>query len=311
MPKRDLVTIGGSAGSFEVLEEIVETLPADLAACVMVVVHLALRDKGTLPSILASRSHRDVRWAENGSPIEAGRIYVAPADRHLVVADDHIHIDRGPKEGLQRPSINVTFRSAAAHYGPRVIGVLLSGMLDDGAAGLWEIANRGGVTIVQDPGDARYPSMPRNAIQDAVVNYQVKAREIGPLIARLVSGEEEPKLLGTNGAGGAMGGVGVLSCPECDGPLVEMQKPGPIEFRCRVGHVMPLKTLLEEATSSQERKLYQAMLAMLEGADLAEFAATHGKDADREALHKEAAQLRRHAEAIKRIIEERIAPDLD
>jgi len=311
VPARDIVTIGGSAGSISVLEEIIAALPANLEACLIIVVHLAPRDRNVLPEIFANKSRLPVMQALNGDRIQPGRIYTAPPDRHLLIADDHIHLARGPKEGLHRPSINVTFRSVAARYGPRVVGVLLSGMLDDGAAGLWEIGNRGGITIVQNPREAQYPSMPLNALQDAIVNYQLNGSEIGPLIGRIVRGEEAPQTARASGEENVTDAFSGFRCPECDGPLFELRKPGPIEFRCRVGHLMPLKTLLHEGTSNQERRLYQAMLALLEGADLAEFAANRAAEIDREALRGEAAQLRGHAETIRRLIEERGEPTPD
>jgi two-component system chemotaxis response regulator CheB len=190
MPKRDIITIGGSAGSVEALQKIVQRLPADFPAAVFVVTHLSPRGKNFLPEILDGRGALPARQAQEGERIQPGEIYIAPPDRHLLVAEHHIHLTRGPKEGLHRPSINVTFRSAAATYGPRVIGVLLSGMLDDGAAGLWEIANRRGATVVQDPAEAPFPSMPLNALQDAAVHYRLSAAEIGPLLPRLVNGDE-------------------------------------------------------------------------------------------------------------------------
>lgn len=142
MATRDIVAIGGSAGSLEALKRIVASLPTELPAAVFVVIHLSQRSRNYLPDILQKSTSMLVVQASEGAPIRKGTIYVAPPDRHLIVSEDHIHLSRGPKEGLQRPSINVTFRSVAAAYGPRGIGVLLSGMLDDGAAGIWEIGPR-------------------------------------------------------------------------------------------------------------------------------------------------------------------------
>ena len=220
MARRDIIAIGGSAGSFEALRTIARKLPADLPAAIFVVIHLSPRGKSYLPDLLEGWGELPAACGSDGERVQPGRIYVAPPDRHLLVAEDHIHLTRGPKEGLHRPSINVTFRSAALTYGPRVIGVLLSGLLDDGASGLWEITNRRGIAVVvQDPEEAQFPSMPINALRDADVQYRLTAEEIGAILPRLVSGEEiaerkqhmpsEPRYDRFSG----------FTCPECHGPL--------------------------------------------------------------------------------------------
>lgn len=309
MPRRDVVVIGGSAGSFDGLRTITSSLPADLQAAVFVVIHLLPRSASHLDKILGGRSALPVVKACEGMPVEMGKIYVAVPDRHLVVASDHIHVTRSPKEGLHRPSINVTFRSAAVTHRDRVIGILLSGMLDDGASGLWDIARHGGATIVQDLEEAPFPSMPQSAVQDAPVNYRLKADQISSLVVELVGGVEVspmPQVSGTSE--NAPSQFSGFTCPECRGPLYK-HRDKPIEFKCRVGHVFPLKTLLDEATSTQERKLYEAIVALEEGADMAEFAAE--EEGRNGSLVKEAKQLRAHAAAIRRLIEERSTPAVD
>jgi two-component system chemotaxis response regulator CheB len=309
MPNRDVITIGGSAGSMQAIKEIARTLPADLAAAVFIVIHLVPRARSYLPEVLQKDAEMLVVAASDLAPVRNGTIYVAPPDRHLFLSGDHIHLSRGPKEGLHRPSINVTLRSAAAAYGNRVIGVLLSGMLDDGAAGIWEIGRRGGVTIVQDPSEAEFPSMPLNALNDAIVHHTAKAARIAPLLVRLVQ-EEIPASPGREEASeGEMAQFSGYTCPECRGPLYETDHP--TEFRCRVGHVLSLKTLFDEHTSTQERKLYEAMVALEEGADLADRMALSGNGVEQGELRKEAAQLRKSVEKIREIIESRIEPAAD
>jgi two-component system chemotaxis response regulator CheB len=305
MDKRDIIAIGGSAGSFEALKQMVRAFPPDLPAAVFVVIHLSPRARSYLPEILQKSTSMLVAQASEGAPIRKGTIYVTPPDRHLIISRDHIHLSRGPKEGLQRPSINVAFRSAATAYGSRVIGVLLSGMLDDGAAGIWEIARRGGVTIVQDPMEAPFPSMPMNALQDAIVHHTLPVSEIGQLLGKLIHQEVEAPS-GEHIQERAMDRFSGLTCPECRGPLYENGQPA--EFRCRVGHVMSLRTLFEENTSTQERKLYEAIVALEEGADLAERVAHLENGAGDHELKKEADQLRRSAGVIRKLIEERSMP---
>jgi two-component system, chemotaxis family, protein-glutamate methylesterase/glutaminase len=304
---RDLITIGGSAGSLDPLIQIVASLPPDLPAAVFVVVHLSPRSPNYIPDILRKRTAMQVLQASDGERIQTGTIYVAPPDRHLLIRDHHIHLSRGPKEGLQRPSINVTFRSAAEACGEGVIGVLLSGMLDDGAAGIWEIAKRKGITVVQDPAEAPFPSMPLTALSDAIVHHTLTVSEIGRLLTRLVDQEITPTPRKEEVLNRSMARFSGFTCPECRGPLYENgQKP--VEFRCRVGHVMSLRTLLEEHTSPQERKLYEAMVALEEGADLADRVASSEVTVNEAEFRKEAGQLRRDADLIRKLLEERTEP---
>lgn len=302
--------MGGSAGSIKALKLIVGSLPADLKAAIFIVVHTTARERNFLADVFSAAGRLPVIQAVEGQAIITGKIYVPPPDRHLIIANNHIHIPRGPKEGLHRPSINVTFRSAAAAYRTRVIGVLLSGLLDDGAGGLWEIVHQGGLAVVQDPEDAEFPSMPLSALADVPVNYSLDAREIGPLLARLTEGgsvvnaphvqpHEDPERFSG------------FTCPECRGPLWEQLHGGPAEFRCRVGHLFSLKELINEHTSTEERKLYEAILAIEEGAELASYAAGRMQDERSAALQKEAAQLRNQVEVLRKLLEERPVTPLD
>jgi two-component system chemotaxis response regulator CheB len=305
MPIRDIIVIGASAGGLEALQRIAVQLPADLPAAIFVVTHLPPRGKSFLAEALAGHSSLPARQARDGEQIEAAKIYVAAPDQHLLLAPNHVHLTRGPKEGLHRPSINATFRSAAAAYGPRVIGVLLSGMLDDGAAGLWEITTHRGVAVVQDPGEAPFPSMPLNALHDSAVDYTLSALDIGKLLPELVRGTEIRERREKMSAETQYDHFSGLTCPECRGPLYERSGPGPVQFRCRVGHVLALKTLLDEHTSVQERKLYEAVVALEEGADLALYTATRVAEDERESLKREGEQLRRQAGVIRKLLEER------
>ena len=306
---RDIVVIGGSAGALEAVKSITTSLPADLRASIFVIFHTPPRERNLLADVLNTGQLAACQAVE-GEAITAGRIYVPPPDRHLMIANEHLHITRGPKEGLHRPSINMTFRSAAKSYDSRVIGVLLSGMLDDGASGLWEIARLGGVTIVQDPDQAPFPSMPLNALRDVPIDYRVRAEEIGPLIQCLVAGERVSKAVNRAQPRSSEEKFSGFTCPECHGPLWE-SRGGPLEFYCRVGHVFPLKTLIDEHTSTQERRLYEAIVALEEGAALSELALPHMEPERREGLQREAVQLRQHAAAIRKMLEERISPALD
>lgn len=309
MANRDVITIGGSAGSLDSIKQTVRSLPSDFPAAVFIVIHLSPRTRSHLHELLQTSTSLLVVQASEGAPIRKGTVYITPPDRHLIISQDHVHLSRGPKEGLQRPSINVAFRSAAAAYGARVVGVLLSGMLDDGAAGIFEIARRGGVTIVQDPSEAQFPSMPLNALNDAIVHHTLRVAEIGRVLSRLAWEDviEPPgneKIADAN-----MSHFSGFTCPECRGPLYENGQPA--EFRCRVGHVMSLKTMFEEHASTEERKLYEAMVALEEGADLADRMAAGQEATEQDELRKEAKQLRRGAELIRKLVEERTMASTD
>lgn len=186
--KRDIVVIGASAGGIDALRELTDDLPSHLAAAVFVVVHMPSWWDSKLPSVLSRNGSLRAARACQDEPVEPGRIYVAAPDHHLLVDHERVQLWRGPKENMHRPAINALFRSAAVTYGPRVIGVILSGGLDDGSTGLWWIKEFGGVTVVQHPREAKTPDMPLNALQHVAVDYVLTAREIGRLLPDLIQG---------------------------------------------------------------------------------------------------------------------------
>jgi two-component system chemotaxis response regulator CheB len=185
MATRDIIVVGASAGGVEVLSTLVTALPADLPAAVFIVLHLSAEWPSFLPRILGREAKLPVRHAINGEPINRGRVYVAPPDLHLLVEGEHVKLVHGPKENLHRPSVDTLFRSAARWAGPRVIGVVLTGARNDGAAGMRAIKQRGGIAIVQDPVEATFPSMPSSVMQKIKVDYSVPLREIAPLLNEL------------------------------------------------------------------------------------------------------------------------------
>ena len=182
-----IIVIGGSAGSLRALRMITKELPADFGAAIFVVTHASPHSPTDLPKILSLEGALAVRYAIDQEPVAPGRIYVAPPrDKHMVLERGRVRLQRSPKDPWNRPAINILFRSAAAAYGNSVAGVVLSGMLSDGTAGLWEIKNVGGIAIVQEPEDAEYPDMPRNALQNVQVDDCLPAEKIGPRLMELV-----------------------------------------------------------------------------------------------------------------------------
>ncbi len=185
MPGHDIVVVGASAGGMEALMKLASELPGELPASVFIVLHIPAQSPSMMPEILNRSSRLQAVHPSNGEAIEYGCIYVAPPDLHLLVEREHIHLVRGPRENRHRPAIDPLFRSAATAYGPRVVGVVLTGALDDGTAGLQAIKRLGGLAIVQDPQEALYPSMPLNALHHVAVDYTLPLSQIGPVIVDL------------------------------------------------------------------------------------------------------------------------------
>ena len=248
-----LIVIGGSAGAIEALQILARGLPADLPAAICIVVHMSRESPGVVHTVLDRAGQLPAELAENGRKIEPGRIYVAPPDHHLLVEPNRLRLTRGPKENLFRPAIDPLFRSAAQVYGPRVIGVVLTGGLDDGTAGLWAIKQLGGVAIAQDPGDAQFPAMPQSAIDNVDIDYQVPVAEIAALLGRLTATtvqerqakasalmEMEIKIArGDNARDSGVeefGQPSAFACPECHGTLRQLTEGRHTRFRCHTGH---------------------------------------------------------------------------
>jgi two-component system chemotaxis response regulator CheB len=185
MARHDIVVIGASAGGVEVLQVLVSGLPSDFPAAVFIVLHTGVRGHTRFPELLTRAGPLIAAHANQGELIAHRRIYVAPPDAHLMVAHGQMQLGDGPKEHYTRPAVDPLFRSAAEAYGPRVVGVILSGNLTDGTAGLMAIKQGGGLTVVQDPGEAAYPGMPRSALQHVAIDYCLPLLLIAPLLVHL------------------------------------------------------------------------------------------------------------------------------
>lgn len=196
MAYRDLVVVGASAGGVEALQSLVSGLAPDLPVAMLVVLHVPPYEQSNLASILARTARLPVEVASDGAPIVKGRIYVAVPDHHLLIEKNRLRVTRGPKENRARPAVDALFRSAAFSFGPRVIGVVLSGSLDDGTAGLWTVKDRGGIALVQSPAEAMFSSMPESALQhvdvDGVLPLQALSEAIGGFVLQTVPEDEVP-----------------------------------------------------------------------------------------------------------------------
>ena len=281
---RDIVVIGASAGGVTALLDLVKTLPADFPAPVFVVQHLAPDSPSILPQLLSSVSALRVKHPKNEETVQPGVIYVAPPDHHLLLEDNQVLVARGPKENRFRPSVDALFRSAAYTYGPRVIGVVLTGYLDDGTSGLWSVQRMGGLTVVQDPLDAEQPSMPTNALEFVAADHVLPLAQLGPLLVRLTTepAPARPPLpadqldllkieltIAKQGGGFELGIIdkGKLTpftCPDCHGALTQLIEGKLIRYRCHTGHAYTVSALLSEVTESVESMLYQSMRGLEE-----------------------------------------------
>ncbi len=297
MPNRNIIVLGASAGGVEALTRLVKFLPSDLPAALFVVVHFPSFSTSFLPQILSRFGRLPALHAEDGKAIVPGRIYVAPPDYHLLVRRDHIRLSHGPRENGHRPAIDVLFRSAARAYGRRVVGVILSGMLDDGTAGLAVVKARGGVGVVQDPEEALFNGMPRSAIKYVAIDHILKLTEIASVLSEMagksveegetVSGEidREAATVAQNKAalerGERPGEPSPLTCPDCGGVLWELRNDNLIRFRCHVGHAYSSDSLLAQQADSVETALWSAIRALEEKAALARRMAVQARQQNR------------------------------
>lgn len=330
----DIIVIGASAGGVEALQKLVRDLPSDLPAALFVVMHVSPEGPGLLPSILAGAGQLPASHPKDRDVIKIGNIYVAPPNYHIMLDKGIIRVARGPKENRHRPAIDPLFRSAARVYGPRVVGVILTGMLDDGTAGLLAVKQHGGIAVVQDPIDALYPSMPMSALRRVSdADYTVPLSKMGSLLARLAREQPEaplsssvPEQKGDNGVSERIeiedefalsdnlpvdtiekiGTPSTIACPECHGTLWEVSDNGLLRFRCRVGHAYTAQTLLSEHAESLESALWIALRTLEESASLnrrlSERAQRDNQLLSASRFMENALQTEQHIEIIKAVL---------
>jgi two-component system, chemotaxis family, protein-glutamate methylesterase/glutaminase len=284
MVTHDIIVVGASAGGVAALKNFVKNLPADFHGSVFIVLHIPAYSESRLPWILNQAGLLEAVHPDDGDEVEPGKIYVARNDHHLVLKDDKVRVTKGPKENRFRPSIDALFRSAAYVYKQRVVGIIMSGMLDDGASGLWTIKQYGGLTIVQEPDDAEQSQLPINVMEHLEPDYVVNASEMGSLLATLAKkrvpedykyDEDALKLLkmeviiATKDDAFEMGimDMGELTpftCPECHGALVRLVESNILRYRCHTGHAYTASSLLAEVSEVVERQLWQSMRGLEE-----------------------------------------------
>jgi two-component system, chemotaxis family, protein-glutamate methylesterase/glutaminase len=329
-----VVAVGASAGGVEALRDFVALLPADFAACVLVVLHMPANAASALPAILGRAGPLPAREAHDGDRLAAGTILVAAPDHHLIVLDGHVALTRGPSENGHRPAVDVLLRSAARAIGRRAVAVVLSGTLDDGAAGAVAVAQRGGLCLVQDFDEALYDGMPRAAAA-SVSRTDLPASAESARVLRIA---EMPGVLGRwldglpDDAGGAApplleretemaeldpdemhdperpGVPAGFGCPDCAGALFQIDDGGLRRFRCRVGHAWSPESLLARQSAALESALWVALRSLEEKAalnrDLQEGAASAGHTITAARFGENADEAWRAAELVRRLVGE-------
>lgn len=274
MGGHDIIAIGSSAGGVEALTSLCAGLPAGLPAAVLVVQHVSPTSRSMLPQLLSRAGPLPAHHAEDGETVAPGTITVAPPDRHMLIEGDRILLRRGPYENRTRPAIDPLFRSVAIAYGPRVVGVVLTGVLDDGAAGLLAIRRCGGICVVQDPEDAAWPEMPRNALGHDGETHVATLADLPALLVRLVREPAGPartvppgllaeaRISAQEAASPAShmpaGHPSSMTCPRCGGVLNEVVEDGVARFRCQIGHAFTAEALAAAQGDELERALESA-----------------------------------------------------
>jgi len=318
MPHR-VIVVGGSTGAIAAVRKICANLPSDLPAAVFIVVHIGSQGQDLLADQLNKAGPLPAITAADGMVFEPGHIYVAPADSHLLVDAMAVRLGRGPRENMTRPAVDPLFRSAALSHGPEVIGLILTGMLNDGASGLAAVKECGGVTVVQNPADAEADEMPLGALEACDVDYRASVGDLAALLSELARSPAGPAMPTPRGlalevdiALGRPCNTPILatiadpiafSCPGCGGVLSVMKDQNPLRFRCQVGHGYTAKALAAEQECSTDEALRVALRIVEERATLAERMAKDdrlkGRTASAKMLDDRISELRGHAETIR------------
>jgi two-component system, chemotaxis family, protein-glutamate methylesterase/glutaminase len=320
---KNIIVIGASAGGFKAVTQLVSGFKTDLDAAVFIVLHMA---KHSMPQVLVRQleRHTDLLCLipDDNDPIRRGHIYISPADRHMLISDGIIRITKGPYENRYRPSIDVLFRSAAAEHNSKVIGIVLTGMLDDGTSGMLAIKRSGGVCIVQEPAEAEYPDMPRNVLNNVDVDYRVPVGDIGYILDDLLSkpaGEpaevpedvrieakisermttniDDLKLIADHSD---------FTCPDCGGGLWAIKNDPNHRYRCHTGHVYTERALGEVQSEALEESIWVCIRMLEERKNLFKTMAAHESETedfeDAEKFKLRADEIQLHIERLKSVL---------
>lgn len=322
MSRRDIIAIGGSLGAVEAVKQLCRDLPPDLAATMFIVIHVGAEGNNLLADIFDAQSRIPISTAVDGEPLLPGHAYVAAADHHLLIIDNVVRLGRGPRENMTRPAIDPLFRSVAISFGSCTIAVVLTGLLNDGAAGLADIKRCGGITVVQNPADAVAPDMPRGALNASDVDYRAPISEMASLLVKLANEEAGPSVVAPADikteveiALGRRADSEVtaqfadpvpLSCPACGGVLSQVKR-SPLRFRCQVGHGYTAEALAIEKEGTVDEAVRVALRIMEERAVLTEKMAydarRSGRDAAANSYDQRISESRAYADILRQAIE--------
>jgi two-component system, chemotaxis family, protein-glutamate methylesterase/glutaminase len=319
--KKSIIVMGASAGGITALGQVLRALPEDLQAAVLVVQHTA-QGPGKLAEVLGRGASLPVTHPRDEEKLRMGRVYVAPPDLHMLLEKEKIRLFRGPRENRHRPAVDPLFKSAALHHGVRVIGVVLTGALDDGASGLATIKQHGGTAVVQSPESAEFRGMPDSALRHVKADHVVNLTDMPGVLVKLTQanvkskgrkrgseGVEVEAAEGKTASTVTMDGIGsrsALICPTCKGALWEMDEGSLLRFRCHIGHGFTADDLLTDQGQEVEMALSHALRALEDRANLAKRLAARSRE--RQQLHNQAlyeaemADARRHAEMVRKTL---------
>lgn len=325
----DIIVVGGSTGATPPLRALLANLPAALEASVFVSLHMSARSTGILRTVASAISHLPVSSADDGMRIQAGHVYLAVPNRHLILTPEGIiRLGHGPRENMARPAIDALFRSAAAAFGHRVIGVLLSGLLNDGVAGLETIKRCGGLAVVQSPDDAAAAEMPHNAIAAVAVDHVVSTDQLGSVVTSLASQAPGPPVptpedirlevaIATDGLADTevearISRPAPLTCPTCGGVLSQVNEHGVLRFRCQIGHAMTAQVLEKEQRGRLDQALAVALRVVEERTELLRRMARDNRASERDAAAEiyedRIAEYERYGEILRRAVTGGITP---
>ena len=323
MEKRDILTIGASAGGLAALTRLFGGMPKEFAPTVFVVVHISPTARSILPSLLERVGWLPAFHPGDDEPIRPGHIHVASPDHHLLVHRDRVLIRRGPRENRTRPAVDPLFRSAGVAFGSRVIGIVLSGALDDGTAGLRAIRRCGGVGVAQDPEEAEWPSMPRSAIERGEVDHVLPLDRMPALLAQLAAEPAPPsppvpldiateariaeqEFTTVSDDTQAVASPTTLSCPECGGGLSEIHDDAVLRFRCQVGHAYSPDSMEEAQAEAMEKALWVALRTHEDRVELFRRLASHARERGQNRLaanwDQQMQDARKNAELLRSVL---------
>jgi two-component system, chemotaxis family, protein-glutamate methylesterase/glutaminase len=306
-----VVGVAASAGGVEALRALMAELPADFPAALLVVLHIPPAGPTVLPQILSRAGQLPARHPRDAEALAAGVILVAPPDRHLAVSDGQARLLAGPRENGHRPSADILLRSMAETYQARSCGVVLSGTMDDGAAGLAAVRAVGGLALVQDPAEAAFPNMPLAAIEEADPQFVGPVPALASHLCQWASGlGQEAAVVQADGDPAEDPELTPFTCFECGGTLWLRDEYGAQRLRCRVGHTYSLDSLLVDKQTALEHALWAGVVALDERADLARRVIARlergGRGHRANRYRSDIATAERHAKLLREVISDLI-----